>query len=294
MPDKINKKEMAAQYGFALAFMNSNPELKKLFTKAVKQTWTPDKFVANLRGTKWFKKHSASVRNAILQKTADPATYKANVDQMYSTVRDAWGKTFGAAGLNEKHLRQLASQAHMMGWSEAQLMDHMSAGIDYQKFLASSSLGGQAAQTRAQLDSLISNYGVDLGNTWKAGRLERILEGDQTIEGVQDQIKQMAKQEYKAFAEQIDSGATVNEIADPYRQKMADLLEMNPNDIGVKDSYIQKALRQTSNQGHAAAMDYADFTDMVRQDNRWQYTDNAKKQVAGVTEGLLRNFGLIA
>src|SRR5690349_10900095 len=135
MPDKINKAEMAAQYGFALAFMNSNPELKTLFNKAVKQTWTADKFIANLRGTKWFKKNSASVRNAILQKTADPATYKSNVNQMYSTVRDAWGKTFGQAGLNEKHLRQLAEQAHMFGWSEAQLMDHMSSGIDYQKFI---------------------------------------------------------------------------------------------------------------------------------------------------------------
>ena len=73
MVDKINKEEMATQYGFALAFMKSDPELWKLFNQATQQTWTADRFIAGLRNTKWFQHHSASVRNAILQQTSDPA-----------------------------------------------------------------------------------------------------------------------------------------------------------------------------------------------------------------------------
>jgi hypothetical protein len=37
---------MSSQYGFALAFLNSDPEISTLFKNAVKNTWTPDMFVA--------------------------------------------------------------------------------------------------------------------------------------------------------------------------------------------------------------------------------------------------------
>ena len=293
--DDINKKDMAAEYGFALAFMKSDPELEKLFGQAVRQTWTPDKFIARLRGTKWFKRHSASVRNAILQQTADPATYDANVDKMMATVKNAWGSTFGKAEWDRDQLRAWAETAHRMGWSEAELMDRMAKSINYKKLLGNNRLGGTAAQVESQLDSLISNYGLNLGKNWKATNLEKIIKGDDTIEGVANRVRELAKREYKAFADAIDGGATVREIADPYAQQMADLLEINPNDVDIqKDKLIQRALKATSQDGKPAAMDFSSFADMVRKDDRWQYTDNAKEHVAGVATELFRSFGLMA
>ena len=294
MPDGISKSEMAASYGFALSFMNSSPELKTLFGQAVKQTWTADKFIARLRGTKWFKKHSSSVRNAILQKTADPATYKANVDQMFATVRDSYGKTFGEAGMSDKQMRNWAETAHRMGWSEAELMDHMVGSVNFRKVLANDALGGTAAQVQDQVKALGVNFGVDLGDNWVAAQVGKVVEGNDTMEGLTSRVRDLAKRQYKAFADDIDGGATIAEIADPYRQKMADLLELNPHDVSLQDGMLQKALKSTDAKGNPAAMDFSDFTDMVRQDKRWQYTDNAHKQVAGVTEGLLRQFGLLA
>lgn len=292
--DKIDKATMAANYGFALAFMNSDPELKGLFNQAVKGTWTADKFVAKLRNTKWFKKNSASVRNAIMQETADPATYKANVDQMYATVRDSWGSMFGAGQVPDKQLRAWAETAHRMGWSEAQLIDRMTQGMDYRKLLQGKTLGGKAAEVKGQVDSLLASYGVDLGDSWKARQLERVVEGDDTVAGIQGRVRDLAMREYKAFADRIQAGETVMEIADPYMQKMAGLLELNPNDVGLKDKMIQRAMKQVDAKGKPAAMDLYTFEDEVRRDKRWQYTDNAKKQVADVTENLLRSFGVIS
>ena len=100
--------------------------------------------------------------------------------------------------------------------------------------------------------------------------------------------------EYKAFADRIAGGETVQSIADPYVQKMSDLLELNPNDVNVTDKRIQAALKQVTPDGKPAAMDLHTFEDYVRKDNRWQYTDNAKQQVAGATQDLLRSFGLMA
>lgn len=295
--DKLNRQKMSAQYGFALEFLNSDPELKELFKRAVKNTWTPDRFVAGLRNTKWFKTNSASVRNAIMMQTSDPQSYKENVDKMSAQVRDVWGQTYGmdaATGIDDEDFRQWGEMAFRMGWTEEQLLDHIGGSISYQQLMSSNSLGGTAAEARASLRELTTNYGVDPGDTWTGQNLQRIINGDDTFEGVQSRIRDMAKSQYAAFADQIDGGRTVAEIADPYRQKMADLLELNPNDIGLKDMTIQNALTGKDAQGNPTAQTLSDFANTVRKDSRWQYTNNAKSQVAETTTQLLRSFGLSA
>lgn len=292
--DKLSASQLAANYGFAAAFLNSDPELKRLFAAAVKHTWDPNMFVARLRATKWFQKNSASVRNAIVQKTSDPATYKAKVDQMRAQVNDAWGKAYGAGTIDPKQLNLWAETAYRMGWSEEQLMDHMGASINYQKLLTSQNLGGTAAQTKAQLNEFTSQYGLDMGNTWLDNNLKRIMTGDDTIDGVQARVRDLAKSQYAAFADQIDAGRTVAEVADPYVQKMSDLLELNPNSVSIKDPTIQKALMMRNQQGQPVPQNLNDFANGVRQDTRWQYTNNAKQQVAEVGSQLLRSFGLVS
>ena len=294
MVDNIDRQEMAASYGFALAFFKSNDELWHLFNQAVKQTWTADRFIARLRGTDWFKKHSAAVRNAIMQETSDPATYKANVDQMFATVKDAYGAMFGRQGMDHKQLYAWAETAHRLGWSQAQLMDHITSSMNFKKMLRSKQLGGTAAQTEGQLRALAEQYGVDLGAQWRANQVKRIMRGDDSIEGVQNRVRELAMREYKAFSDAIAGGQTVQDIADPYIQKMASLLEMNPNDIGINNKLIQKALKQRTADGKPAAMDLNDFADLIRKDSRWQYTDNAREEMSSVVADIARAFGTLA
>lgn len=295
--DTINQQKMSTEYGFALAFLNSDPEIKGLFKNAVKHTWTPDMFVARLRNTKWFQTHSASVRNAIMMQTSDPKSYNENVDKMTAQVRDAWGKAYGmdaTSGVGAAQLRKWGETAFRMGWTQEQLLDHMGSAISYQQLISSNTLGGTAAEARSQLKELTTNYGVDPGSTWMGQNIQRIINGDDTFEGAQARIRDMAKSQYAAFSDQIDGGQTVAEIADPYKQKMADLLELNPNDIDLKDATIQQALTSKDPKGVPVAQSLADFANTVRKDTRWGYTNNAKQQVAEVGSQLLRSFGLMA
>lgn len=291
---KIDRRTLAQDYGFALAFMNSNPELKRLFNQAVAQTWTPDKFISQLRNTKWFKNHSATVRNAILQETSDPATFQASLDQMSSTVRDTYGSMFGTTGMNDKKVDRWARLAVRMGWSQAELVDRISSTVDYEKLLKKDALGGSAAEVRTQLDSLAQNYGVRLGDQWKARQLQKVMSGDDTVAGITTKVQEMAMREYKAFADRIAAGETVSEIADPYVNRMSELLELNPNSVGVDNDMIQRALKQQGPDGKPAAMDLWSFEKEVRKDTRWQYTKNARQEVANVTSDLLRSFGVMA
>jgi hypothetical protein len=291
---KIDRRTMAQNYGFALAFMNSDPELKRLFNKAVAQTWAPDKFVAQLRNTKWFKSNSAAVRNAILQESSDPATFQASLDAMGATVRDTYGSMFGDDAMDEKQMNRWAKMAVRMGWSQAELVDKITASVDYQKMLKTDALGGSAAEVKSQLDSLSSNYGVKLGDQWKGKQLAAIMSGDETMASVQTKVQEMAMREYKAFADRIAGGETITEIADPYVSRYAELLELNPNAVGLDDDLIQRAMRQTTPDGKAASMDLYTFEKEVRKDTRWQYTKNARQEVANVTSDLLKSFGVMS
>lgn len=299
MPDKkndgpdINKHRLAQQYGFALAFMNSDPELKHLFNQAVKHTWTREHFVARLRGTKWFKHHSVNVRNAILQQKADPATYQDRVNQLEAQVRDTWTSMFGATADN-KDIRAWAETAYRMGWSQSQLIDHMTHGVNFQKMLKKKSLGGQAATLKQQIEQTARAYGLNPSHGYVARQIDRVLRGSDTLEGVTARLQDWAKREYKAFAPEIEGGATMQDIAEPYIQKMADLLELDPQTIHMRQKMIQRALRAHTKDGKPAAMSLSAFEDVVRQDPRWQYTDNAREDVANVTANLLKDWGILA
>lgn len=298
MPPKQRNREkkredLARQYGFVQAFFDADPELKKLFNQAVRNTWTPERFTAELRDSKWFKKNAVSVRNALVQKTADPGTYKSRITQLVSTIRDTWGSTFGSLP-PEGEVRRWAETAYVMGWSEAQVMDHMTKGMNFQKALKSKRLGGTAAETKTQLESLGRAYGLNLGNQYIANQVQKIVRGDDTLEGVATRIKDWAKREYSAFAAEIDGGATIQDIATPYINTMADLLELNPETLHPRMNMIQRALKTTDQDGRPRAMSLSEFEQELRRDHRWQYTNNAREQAMGVTQNLLKSFGLVA
>lgn len=296
--DRLTKRErLSRQYGFVQAFFDTDPDLKALFSKAVRNTWTPERFIAELRDSKWFRKNAVTVRNALVQKTADPATYNQRINQLTATLRDTWGSNFGGtlrSVLDKGELRQWAETAYMMGWNEAQVMDHMTKSINFTKLMRNKRLGGSAAEMKNQIEALGRAYGLNPGNGYIGQQVEKIISGRDTMEGTALRLKEWAKRQYAAFADELDGGATVADIAEPYMQRMADLLELNPETLHARERTIQKALRATDKNGKPAAMSLTDFEDMVRKDKRWQYTDNAREQTMGITEGLLRDFGLLA
>lgn len=292
MPE-IDKKQLAQDYGFALAFLNSNPELKKLFNQAVRETWDASRFVARLRDTKWFKTTSASVRQAETLKTTDPETYKQRVDQMYATVKNTYGNLLGR-GPGYKRARALAESAFRHGWSEAELNDRIFSGVNFAQVMRRKDLGGEAAKNKQQIETLREQYGVALGDDWIAGQVGKILKGDGTLDGVANTVKRYAMREYSAFADAIEGGQTVAEIAEPYKQAQAELMEQNPADIGLRDWKIRQALvGKKDAKGRQEAMSLYDFADMVRRDPKWLKTDNAKEQMMSSAQGILRQFGLV-
>ena len=83
----------------------------------------------------------------------------------------------------------------------------------------------------------------------------------------------------------IDQGQDLTDIINPYRATISDVLDIPYNSIDVTDKNIQNAL--------AGNISLADLRKQLRKDDRWQYTDAARSEVASVTRQVLQDFGFM-
>ena len=292
---QLKMEELAADYGWSLAFLNSKPELKRLFKEAVKKTWSPERFVAELRDTDWFKNHSATARQFMVNRIVDPATWQSDLERTKAHTNNVWGSLFGVQ-LGEKLQEKWAIRAMRNGWTDEQIADHIVQSVNFQKLMKRDTLGGSAAQTQGQIQQMAAAYGVHPGRGFMARNVERILAGADTIDGTMDRLKDMAKSRYRAFADEIEAGRTMDEIASPYVQTMAELLELNPEQLNVRSGLVQKALTNTAQGKDGKKFDrplsITEFEDVVRKDSRWMRTQQANDQFEQLALNLATTWGL--
>ena len=86
----------------------------------------------------------------------------------------------------------------------------------------------------------------------------------------------------------LSQGIDLDTVYSPYRNLMASILELNPESIDLKDPTLRSAI------GPDKEMPIYDFEKNLRKDFRWQYTDNAKRDVSNVALKVLRDFGFQA
>jgi hypothetical protein len=83
----------------------------------------------------------------------------------------------------------------------------------------------------------------------------------------------------------LDQGVDLDTVYNPYKRLMASVLEINPETITLDDSVLRSAI------GPDKEMSLYDYQKMLRKDNRWQYTNQAKEEVSNVAMKVLRDFG---
>lgn len=152
---------------------------------------------------------------------------------------------------------------------------------------------GAAAETLNTLRQYASDLGVQYDESWYNKATTRVLKYKDDIETYNNQIREIAKSQYPTLAEQIDAGFTVRQLASPYTQSMSRLLEINPETISLNDRTIRQALTGLSSEGKPMTTPLWQFEQQLRQDPRWNYTNNAQEELMGTARQILKSFGLV-
>jgi hypothetical protein len=284
----LDAHELAETYGMSYAFFKSQPELYKKLKEAVSGQWSPDKFQAEVKNTKWWKTHSETVRQAqVLQKT-DPATYNAQMQ----AARVAAKKLAVQAGavLSDKAVEQLAKGMVWYGWQDAEIQNFVG---QYIKFQDGQVLGGMAGQVAEAIKQEAYKNGVAVTKQSVLNNAQYVVRGLTSMEQIQASLREQSAGLYPAFAEQIKAGADIQDLAQPYIQAVSQELGVPDTDVSVFSPKVKAALNRVNSQGQPEAMSMTDFTQSLRDDPAWAKTQNAQDRVMAVGHQVLADMGLV-
>lgn len=284
-----DRQQLAEEYGFTEAIFNAVPELKTLFRKAVDGGWSASKFQAELRDTKWFKSKPETARKFLIEQYSDPATSKQKIDQQQIKMAQM-AKQLGVSGwiLAGKHMRNFAIQALMNGWDDSRIRYELGRRTVF---------SGERVGELGEITDKLAEYAYSMGQQVSEGNLQgvakRIIQGVMTEQDYQDQLRRNAKTMFPQWQKQLDSGQTVADLASPYFQSMAQILELPPGSINLFDPTIKKSLQYKDPQtGANAVKPLWQFENELRSDSRWKSTKNAQDSLMQVAHQVLADFGL--
>lgn len=286
-------------YGWSLAVLRMDPELSKLFDRSIAGGYNQARFVAELRNTKWYRSRSESVRQSSVLAKADPAEYKRRIAQAAAMVADQYYQMTGRrmSGPTAAHL---GKNAFEFGFNDAEVRDMVAKTVSSVDLLKGGGIGGTLGEAERQLRQAADDYGIDVSETWIKNNINNIAWQNTDVTAEIGKLRQLAKSKYAAFADQIDQGVTVKDIAEPYRQLMAKTLEVSDKSIRINDRNIQNALmyKPVDEAGKPTSkvptgMPLWQFEQQLKNDPRWKATKGAQDAVMSAGRQVLQDLGFL-
>ena len=152
---------------------------------------------------------------------------------------------------------------------------------------------GPAGKYFTEVKNLAAKNGIMLSDAAAVDYATKIAAGKLDGNTAYNTIRESAAAAFPALAEKIKAGIDVKTLADPYIQSMSNILEIPDTGIDLFDPKIRGAMAFTLPDGKIGTKSIYDFEKELRQDPRWQYTNNARQQAASVATTVLKDFGFM-
>jgi hypothetical protein len=301
---------IAAGEDFTLpeTIFNNVPSLKTLLNRYVKEDWTPEKLRKAIRDDNWFRKNSGEIKQRYVQlfnyrdlvKTGQAqgtTQYEQDIAKLERQLADKARKTGSGLASDPDALRRAAENMYItnVGIDDAMTNDFIASAI---RPITSTIAGvktegysGQALKDYQAIQSIAKANGFKISDVLPGGQNEvQVLQGlaKGTIDAdrlAQDARKLAAQGQPQYVRDLLGQGYNLDQIYSPYRTTMANILEINPDQIDLNDQTLRMAI---SDKGD---MNIYDFKKALKQDRRWQYTEQAREEVSNAALTVLRDFG---
>lgn len=280
--------ELEHEYGWAHAVITSNAGLKRTMLQAVREQWSTAKFTAELQSLPWYQNHGAKWRLDRTKELADHGTWKVE----YEAKQAALAKTAQEMGatLTPNDIKQLALQQQRGQWDDTQMQHILASHI---QTTAEGGLFGQAGAAEDKLREYAGQMGISMPDSFFYNAVQADAEGTMTVDAAADHIKAMAASTYAPWADKINAGQSVKDLANPYIQSMSNTLEIPETEISLQDPTLRKAITNTTTTGDPNMSPLWQFEKDLRQDPRWKQTKNAQDLAANSGTDILKAWGLV-
>tara|TARA_R110000823_G_scaffold312616_1_gene439401 strand:+ start:7360 stop:8346 length:987 start_codon:yes stop_codon:yes gene_type:complete len=294
-------QEVATSFGMAYALLTSlenseDPEAQAFFQFFNEQTQeyrnNPDGFSEDaaailMASQPWMKKYIAVAIKDMEFEAQNPDLWLESINSDVELARDLAVKT--GAVMSEDQLREFATNSRRSAWNEAELKNAMAEYVNAENGVFS----GAAGEFQSTIADWSRTNGLGLSDDAVNNYVKRIAAGDITENDVKQQLRnQYMVGTYPAWAEQIKAGQDPSDIASPYKQQMANLLEVDPETLDLNDNLLQMGLQGVNADGRPGVVPMYEFKKMIRKDDRWDKTENALAEYTSAGSSILKMFGL--
>jgi len=289
----ISTEEALSSWGSLYNVVNAIPELRTYLDQGLQGGWTPQRLSAAISSSPWYMQHGDTVRNLIQLQTTDPASYTqniANATRLVTLKAQQLGRSLTQAQAQALAYRTLVENA---SWDD-QVLTQLVSGNSGIAAGENGAYLGQAAQLYDHMTQVAQNYGVGYTKGWLDQYVTQVELGANSLDGFEAVIRARAKAAYPQFANQIDAGMTIRDIADPYISTYAQTLEVPETQVTLNDTYIKKALAQTGQDGQTqTSMPLWQFQRLLKDDPRYDRTQQAKDDAFSTLRKIGSDWGFV-
>lgn len=253
------------------------PDAQLIFTAAEEAAlagnpWDANKFTSEIQNTSWFKQTPAGNRQYLFTQVFDPASATRDANQMALKILNQ-SNTMGAH-LTLQQGALMADAAIEQGWDDARIQQEI---VNNTKYSPNLKLGaGTISASQTRIRGLAGDYGVNVAPETAFDWAGKIADGLSTEQSFTEYAKDQAKLAHPYWQKQLDQGMTVRQLADPYIQNAAKLLDINPNTVDLTDPKWN--FTTTDKTGAQAPMSQLDWQKRLMTDKSYGF-DNTQTAI---------------
>lgn len=296
------------------------PGLDKILVQAVDEEWDNEKFLAAARGTSWWQKNAPALRTRIIDREkynelraagedVTKTEYGLYLSKKKNEVK-AKARELAGVTLTEEQAQSVAEKIYNGFLDDDPLAINAlivpfigkvssiaGTGTGAQNVTAYS---GQALQAYQTLQSIAKANGFSIkdilpgistattGGDLEQAVLQGLAAGTIDINRVAQDARVLASQGQPEYVRNLlNQGYDLENVYAPYKNQMAAVLEVNPDQIDLNDPTLRSAITDKGD------MNLFDFKRQLRQDDRWQYTQSARDEVSSGALKVLQDFGFM-
>lgn len=297
MADDVTQR-VIEQYP-SLAFLLGDPEIGPLLIQAVDPNvgFSPQTFEARLHETNWWKTTPAPAREELIQANTDPATFWAEAGAYGDELQAIASERFGV-WLDPAQRLWLTAYGQNAGLapSSASMLQYIRQGVASTGTVLSGQ--GVAGAAKSQVESVIRGewFAPIADLNWLAKTGADIAQGVTTLDSIRAQMQSQAWNMYPHLRQQITEGQTLADIFNPYRQIIAEELEMGSVEAVDMNSPEWRRLLdwRDPNSGEARLPTASEVQRLARDRRQWWDTSKGRAADAGMTRTILEAFGKVS
>lgn len=235
----------------------------------------------------FYKNNNSTARARLQAKNAQPGAYLDGLDKYKLTTR----KSLVNSGLkmDAKIFDGLATQAYDSGMSEEQFKELVvNSGVV-------TGYGGQVLGDTSELKNYANSFGVGsyLGDSYWRQKSQDLFLGRTTTEDIEDEVRKVAASAFPGYADQINSGISVDSLASAYKGAIANILERDADSITFDDPRLRAALQYVGPDGKPAVKPLWQFERELRMTPEWELTNNARTTIDNLAYKAFSDMGII-